>query len=142
MNKISIINSKDLKTLANEDKYIFVNFSYKHAVKISYFYEDINKNERNKLIQLFNQLTNIEIRVDDMLGKLNIILLKLIIDGKKNNIVVSNIGFHMKSFEFLIDNIKKIFENYIDLANKHVIIVECNLNNQEDNEHINTYFDL
>lgn len=142
MNKISIINSSALKTLINKDEYTFVNFNYKYALKISYFYEEIKKDERNKLFKLFNELTGIEIRADDILGKLNIILLKLLIDGEKNNIVVSTIGFHIKSFDFLIDNLKKIFESLNDLVDKHIIIVECNFSNQDDNELIDSYFDL
>lgn len=142
MNEISIISLKELHTLRNKSEYTFINFAYKHALKIVYFYDEIRKDERNKLIKLFNQLTGVDIRVDDTLGKLHIILLKLLIDGKKDNIVVSNIGFHMMSFEFLIDNLKKIFENLNGLVNKKVIIVECNLNNNEDTKYIEQYFDM
>jgi len=141
MNKISIINSKDLQTLKDMNEYIFVNFAYKYSLKIGYYYDEIKKNERVKLIHLFNQLTGIEIRVDDTLGKLHIILLKLLMDGKKDNIVISNVGFHMIAFEFLIDNLKKIFENLKELVNKNIIIVECNLNNPEDIKHLGQYFE-
>lgn len=142
MNEISIISLKELHILRNKSEYTFINFAYKHALKIVYFYDEIRKDERNKLIKLFNQLTGVDIRVDDTLGKLHIILLKLLIDGKKDNIVVSNIGFHMMSFEFFIDNLKKIFENLNGLVNKKVIIVECNLNNNEDTKYIEQYFDM
>jgi hypothetical protein len=142
MNEISIINSKELKTLGNKNEYIFVNFADNNALKISYFYDEIKKNERNKLISLFKQLTGIEIRLDDILGKLHIVLLKLILEGKKDNIVISSIGFHMASFEFLIDNFKTIFENLCELVNKKIIIVECNLNDLEDAKSIEQYFEV
>lgn len=142
MNKILIITSKELKSLRNRNEYIFINFYYKYALKITYFYEKIRKNERNELIKLLNQLTNIEIRVDDTLGKLHIILLKLLIDGGKDNIVISNIGFHIKSFDFLIENFKKIFENLNNLENKSIIIVECNLNNPEEAKYLEQYFEI
>lgn len=140
MNKISIIKLKGLEALGNKDEYIFVNFDYKNALRIGYFYDEIRKKERNKLIDLFKQLTGVEIRVDDTLGKLHIILLKLLIDGERDNIVVSSIGFHIKSFDFLIDNLKKIFENINGLVNKNVIIVECNLNNPDDIKYLEQYF--
>jgi len=142
MNKISIINLKGLEALGNKDEYIFVNFDYKNALRIGYFYDEIRKKERNKLIDLFKQLTGVEIRVDDTLGKLNIILLKLLIDGTKNNIVISNIGFHIVSFEFLIDNLNKILENLNGLKDKNIIIVECNLNDLEDAKSLEQYFEV
>ncbi|MEI3790170.1 MULTISPECIES: hypothetical protein [unclassified Chryseobacterium] len=141
MNRISIISSNELKTL-EKNEYVFVNFAHRSALKISYFYEKIKKDERDKLMKLFNQLTGIEIRVDDNLGKLNIILLKLLMDGEKDNIIISNIGFHMVSFDFLISNLEKIFENLDGLSNKNIIIVECNLDNTEEAKFIDQYFDV
>lgn len=140
MNEISIINCKELKTLRTKNEYIFVNFAYNNSLKIGYFYDEIKKDERNKLISLFKQLTGIEIRLDDTLGKLHIVLLKLILDGKRDNIVISSIGFHMTSFEFLIDNFKTIFENLDELVNKKIIILECNLNDLEDAKLLEQYF--
>ncbi|NIF03887.1 hypothetical protein F3J23_00370 [Chryseobacterium sp. Tr-659] len=140
MNKISTITLQEIQTLENKNEYIFVNFAYTQSLKINYFYDEIKKSERNKLIKLFNQLTDIEIRVDDTLGKLHIVLLKLLINGKQNNIVISTIGFHMISFEFLINNFKKIFNNLNGLENKNLIIVECNINNQEDIKYLEEYF--
>jgi len=140
MNKIQIIDLNSLKTLTDKDKFIFVNFDYKYALKISYFYEEITKKERIELIHLFKQLTNIEIRVDDMLGKLHIILLKLLRDAKKDYIVISTIGFNIKSFQFLIDNFNKIFKNSNYLNNKHIIIVECNFNDENSYKEIDKYF--
>lgn len=142
MNKISIINLKELEALGNKDEYIFVNFDYKNALRIGYFYDEIRKKERNKLLDLFKQLTGVEIRVNDTLGKLNIILLKLLIDGSKNNIVISNIGFHIVSFEFLIDNLNKILENLNGLKDKNIIIVECNLSDLDDAKSLEQYFEI
>lgn len=92
-------------------------------------------------MKLFNQLSGIEIRVDDNLGKLHIILLKLLVDGEKNNIVISTIAFSITSFEFLIDNFKKIFKNLDCLENKNMIILECSLNNAEDIQYLEQYFE-
>lgn len=139
-NKTSIITVKELQTLENKNEYIFVNFAYQCSLRIDHFYEQIKKSERNKLIKLFNQLTDVEIRVDDTLGKLHIILLKLLMNGEQNNIVISTIGFHIISFDFLISNLKKIFNNLNSLTNKNIIIVECNLNNQEDIMYLDEYF--
>lgn len=139
MNGISIIDSKKLQFLENKNEYIFVNFAYPYAIKINFYYETIKKSGRNKLIKLFNQLTGVEIRTNDTLGKLHIILLKLLIDGEKDNIVISSIAFHMVSFEFLIDNFKKIFQNLDGLENKNIIILECNLNNPEDIKNMDQY---
>lgn len=141
MNDISIINLNVLSSLKYKDEYIFVNFAYDKAIKIGFFYDEIDQNELSKLVLLFFQLTGIEIRLDDVLGKLHIILLKLLIDGEKDNIVISNIGFHMQSFEFLIDNLKKIFESLNGLINKKIIIVECNLNSFEDIRYLEQYFE-
>ncbi|KYH07061.1 hypothetical protein A1704_21655 [Chryseobacterium cucumeris] len=140
MHKISLITLKEIQTLENKNDYIFVNFAYPHSLKIGYFYDEIKKSERHKLIKLFNQLTGVEIRVDDTLGKLHIILLQLLLNGKQDNIVISTIGFHIISFEFLINNFTKIFNNLNGLANKNIIIVECNINNQEDIEYLEKYF--
>lgn len=140
MNAISIISSKELQTLNSKNDYIFINFDYKYAIKISFFYEKIKKSERNRLIKLFYQLTSIEIRVDDTLGKLHIILLKLLIDGEKNKIIISDIGFIKNSFTFLVDNFRKIFENLNNLKDKSVIIVECNLDIPENIKYLENYF--
>ncbi len=140
MNKIFTISTKELQFLRNKSDFTFVNLDYVLAIKIGHYYDKIKKSERKELIKLFNQLTDIEIRIDDTLGKLSIILLKLLIVEKKDNIVVSNIGFSVSSFEFLISNIKKIFQNLKGLNNKNIIILDCNLNNDEDIKYLNQYF--
>lgn len=51
MNKISIIKSEQLQFLENKSKYICVNFAYKFAVKIGYFYNEIEKPDLHELIK-------------------------------------------------------------------------------------------
>lgn len=75
-----------------------------------------------------------------MMGRLNIILLKILIDGQKDNILISSIGFNIISFEFLIDNFIKIFRNHFD--NKRIIILDCNLNDDDDVKNIEQYFSI
>ncbi|WP_066440683.1 hypothetical protein [Chryseobacterium sp. CCH4-E10] len=140
MNKIFTINTKELQFLGNKSDYIFVNLDYALAIKIGSYYDEIKKSEKKELIKLFNQLTDIEIRIDDTLGKLSIILLKLLMIEKRDNIVVSNIGFSVSSFEFLIANMKKIFQNLKGLNNRNIIILDCNLTNKEDIKYLNQYF--
>jgi hypothetical protein len=73
------------------------------------------------LIKLFYELTNIEIRGDDLVGKIHLILLKILGDEETNNILINNIGLSKDSYAFLVDNLNKILKNY---DNKNVIIVE------------------
>ncbi|MBP1167401.1 MULTISPECIES: hypothetical protein [unclassified Chryseobacterium] len=140
MNEILLINLKELKFLKNKNEYVFLNFAYGDALMITSFYDKIRKKERNNLIRLFNQLTNIELRTDDILGKLHIDILKILVDQKKDTIIITNIGFPSESISFLIDNFNKVFSNLNTLKNKKVIIVECELNNPENDKYFEEYF--
>lgn len=141
MNEISIISVKELQFLNNKNEYIFIHFGYPSAAKIGVLYNKIKKKERNYLISIFFELTGIDIRVEDMLGKLHVVLLKILVDGTMNNIVISNIAFLPSSFAFLMDNLKKIFDNLKNLENKKVIIVDCDLNDPESVKYLDEYFE-
>lgn len=119
---LSKISFQALQDLKNKEEYIFINFDYSYSIKIIPFFEKIEMNERNSLIDSFFHLTNNIIRIDDLLGKLHIILLKILVDGEKN-LVINSIGLSENSIEFLIDNLKKILDNF---DNKNLIIIEDN----------------
>lgn len=140
MNEISIISVKELQFLNNKNEYIFIHFGYTSTTKIDVLYNKIKKKERSYLINLFSELTGIDIRVEDILGRLHIVLLKTLVDGTMNNIVISNIAFLPSSFAFLMDNLKKIFDNLRNLDNKKVIIVDCDLNDPESVRYLDEYF--
>ncbi|QBJ88078.1 hypothetical protein DDI74_18315 [Chryseobacterium gleum] len=118
-NKISIIGSEELKDLIDTKEYIYINFSDEYSIKINPFFESIDNSEKKTLIQLFFQLTSINIRIDDLLGKLHIIVLKILLDGKKDNIIINSLGFSNDSIIFLKSNFEKILQNF---KNKNLII--------------------
>ncbi|MFP7655378.1 hypothetical protein [Chryseobacterium proteolyticum] len=120
--KLSKINFQELQNLKNKEEYIFINFDYLYSIKIIPFFEKIEINERNSLIDYFFHLTNTNIRIDDLLGKLHVILLKILVDGEKN-LIINSIGLSENSIEFLIDNMKKILDNF---ENKNLIVIENN----------------
>lgn len=96
-----------------------MNFSNAYSIKVIPFYESICENEINKLIKLFYQITDVDIRVEDLTGKIHLVLLKILIDGEKNTIVLNDVGISKDSREFLIDSFNKILNNF---ANKNIII--------------------
>lgn len=119
---LSKIVFQELQDLKNKEEYIFINFDYSYSIKIIPFFEKIEMKERDSLIDSFFHLTNNNIRIDDLLGKLHIILLKILVDGEKN-LVINSIGLSDNSIEFLIDNLRKILDNF---DNRNLIIIENN----------------
>lgn len=119
---LSKIGFQELQDLKNKEEYIFINFDYSYSIKIIPFFEKIEMKERDSLIDSFFHLTNNNIRIDDLLGKLHIILLKILVDGEKN-LVINSIGLSDNSIEFLIDNLRKILDNF---DNRNLIIIENN----------------
>ncbi|RQO42318.1 hypothetical protein DBR39_00125 [Chryseobacterium sp. KBW03] len=118
--KLSKINFQELQDLKNKEEYIFINFDYSYSIKIIPFFEKINIKEKDSLVDFFFHLTNTNVRIDDLLGKLHLILLKILVDGERN-LVINSIGFSENSIEFLTDNMIKILD-YFD--NKNLIIIE------------------
>ncbi|HHM0730642.1 TPA: hypothetical protein ACRFJD_003698, partial [Elizabethkingia anophelis] len=94
-------------------------------IKIIPFYENLKKEEQINLIQYFFQLTNINIRVNDLLGKLSITILKALIDGENQDIIINSIGLSENSISFLTEHLKKILNNFKD---KNIFIVKNNQN--------------
>ncbi|WP_426279167.1 hypothetical protein ACN9MN_08070 [Chryseobacterium sp. S-02] len=119
--RLTIIQLEELQDLADKEKYVFINFPDEYSIKVIPFFEKIGKKERNDLVKLFYQLTNIEIMIDDFVGKIHLVLLKILMDGEKNNIIVSNVGLSNNSYTFWIENLSKLFNNF---DNKNLIILE------------------
>ncbi|MEJ5104368.1 hypothetical protein [Chryseobacterium sp. MYb328] len=119
---LSKISFQELQDLKNKEEYIFINFNYSYSIKIISFFEKIDMKERDSLIDSFFHLTNTNIRIDDLLGKLHVVLLKILVDGEKN-LIINSIGLSENSIEFLIDNMRKILDNF---DNKNLIIIENN----------------
>ncbi|MGG7440434.1 hypothetical protein ACQ7CU_20395 [Chryseobacterium arthrosphaerae] len=124
-NKISIIGSNELNKLLDRQEYIYINFSYEYSIKINPFFESIDDTERNTLIQLFFQLTNIDIRVNDLLGQLHIIVLKILLDDEQDNIIINSLGLTDDSIIFFKSNFEKILQNF---KNKNLIIYKFEVN--------------
>lgn len=118
-NKISVIRSNELNKLLDRQEYIYINFSYEYSIKINPFFKSIDDTERNTLIQLFFQLTNIDIRVNDLLGQLHIIVLKILLDDEKDNIIINSLGLTDDSIIFFKSNFEKVLKNF---KNKNLII--------------------
>lgn len=117
---ISKISFQELQYLKNKKEYIFINFDYSYSIKIIPFFEKIEMKERDYLIDSFLHLTNTNIRIDDLLGKLHVIILKILVNGEKN-LIINSIGLSENLIEFLTDNLRKILDNF-DTIN--LIIVE------------------
>ncbi|WP_295231454.1 hypothetical protein [uncultured Chryseobacterium sp.] len=117
---ISKISFQELQHLKNKEEYIFINFDYFYSIKIMPFFEKIEMKERDSLIDSFLHLTNTNIRIDDLLGNLHVVILKILVNGEKN-LVINTIGLSENSIEFLTDNLKKILDNF---DNRNLIIVE------------------
>lgn len=110
MSNLSIINQRKLDHLKENGEFIFINFENDYSVKIIPFYDKITN--KQKLIEHFNQLTNVNIRVEDLVGKLHLVILKLLIDEDKSqnprDIIINSIGLSLNSIQFLIDNLNII----------------------------------
>lgn len=120
-NNLSIVSIQEFQSFENKEEYIYVNFSNAYSIKVIPFYESICENEINKLIKFFYQITDVDIRVEDLTVKIHLVLLKILIDGEKNTIVLNDVGISKDSREFLIDSFNKILNNF---ANKNIIIIE------------------
>ncbi|MDH6254457.1 hypothetical protein M2347_004184 [Chryseobacterium sp. H1D6B] len=126
MNNLSIINQQELDYLKGTKECIFINFDYEYSTKIIPFYNKIK--EKQKLINFFYQLTSINIRTEDLLGKLHLILLQILIDEQEkqsNIIIINSIGFSQDSLQFLINNLNKILNHF---ENKNIYILENSSN--------------
>lgn len=123
MSKLLIINQRELDYLIEKKEAILVNFGCENSVKIIPFYNKIE--DKKKLIEFFFKLTSIDIRIEDLLGKLHLVILQILIDGDKNStqndVIVNNIGLSYNSTQFLIDNLNKIIKHF---KNRNIYILE------------------
>ena len=123
MSNLSITDQRKLDYLKENNKFIFINFDNKYSIKIIPFYNEIR--DKQKLIELFNQLTNLEIRVEDLLGKLHLVILKILINEDENpspnDIIINSIGLSKNSILFLIDNLNKIISRF---KNRNIYILD------------------
>jgi len=123
--KLGIIQilKKDLTienlSFGDEISVTLINFDKYNSIKIIPFFENIKKKELSILINIFNSI-HVNIRLDDLLGKLHIVMLKFLIDKKtKQVLVVNDIGLTPNSINFLIQNFEKLIEGF---ENKSIII--------------------
>ena len=114
------------KNLLVEDLYfgnniekILINFNLNESIKIIPFFEKIKQKELNNFISVFNNIV-IDLRLDDLLGKLHIVILKFLIDKQKKQILIINdIGFTPISIDFLKLNFSNLINKF---ENKSIII--------------------
>lgn len=114
------------KNLLVEDLYfgnniekILINFNLNESIKIIPFFEKIKQKELNNFISVFNNI-GIDLRLDDLLGKLHIVILKFLIDKQKKQILIINdIGFTPISIDFLKLNFSNLINKF---ENKSIII--------------------
>ena len=105
----------------NDVDVILINFSSDTSIKIIPFFEKIEKKEVDKLVSVFRCL-NINLRLDDLLGKLHIVLLKILIDEQKKQIlIVDDVGFTPASINFLQINFSHLMHKF---ENKSIIVLD------------------
>lgn len=123
MSNLSIIDQGKLDYLKENKEFIFINFDNEYSIKIIPFYNEIR--DKQKLIELFNQLTNLDIRVDDLLGKLHLVILNILVNEDEkpshDDIIINSIGFSQNSIQFLIDNLNTIITRF---KNRNIYILE------------------
>ncbi|MET3529002.1 hypothetical protein DRF59_20630 [Chryseobacterium flavum] len=129
MSNLSIIDQRKLDYLKENKDFIFINFDNEYSIKIIPFYNGLR--DKQKLIELFNQLTNLDIRVEDLLGKLHLVILKILINEDENpssnDIIINSNGLSQNSIQFLIDNLNTILARF---KNRNIYILE-NTSNDE-----------
>ncbi len=101
-------------SFGNNTEVILINFNLDTSIKIIPFFEKIEKNEVDKLVSVFRSL-DIDLWLNDLLGKLHIVLLKILSDEQKKQIlIIDDVGFTSTSINFLqlnFDNLMSKFEN-------------------------------
>ena len=112
--------NKDL-FFRNNIEVILINFSSDTSIKIIPFFEKIEKKEVDKLVSIFRSL-NIDLRLDDLLGKLHLVLLKILIDEQKRQmLIVDDVGFTKASINFLQINFSHLMPKF---ENKSIIVLD------------------
>lgn len=98
---------------------ILINFESKSSIKIIPYFNKIKTKERDALINFFAEF-GINLLLDDLLGKLHIIILKILLEEKRKLVLVINdTGLTPASINFLVSN----FNVFVGMfKNKSIII--------------------
>ncbi|WP_395062154.1 hypothetical protein [Flavobacterium sp.] len=119
---LTIINKNSIDEYfpIKETSHVLINFNSDKSVHIIPFFEEIKRRQLDNYLNIFLNL-GIHLRLDDLLGKLHIVILKFLIDNKNDEIlIVNDVGFTSKSIVFLSDNVNLLLKNF---NNKSVIII-------------------
>ncbi|MBP1221734.1 hypothetical protein [Flavobacterium sp. 1355] len=104
----------------NDNDIIFINFGSQDSIKIIPFFEKIKKGEVEKIIEIFKSL-EINLRLDDLLGKLHIVIVKILLDDEKRQIlIIDDVGFTSTSIKFLQLNFCSLMSRF---KNKAIIVL-------------------
>ncbi|WP_310379395.1 hypothetical protein [Flavobacterium sp.] len=108
-------------SFGNNIEVILINFNLDTSIKIIPFFEKIEKKEVDKLVNIFRSL-DIDLRLDDLLGKLHLVLLKILIDEQKKQIlIIDDVGFTSASINFLQLNFSNLMPKF---ENKSIIVLD------------------
>lgn len=108
-------------SIKNDNDVIFINFSSEDSIKIIPFFEKIKKSEVDKIIEIFKSL-EVNLRLDDLLGKLHVVLVKILLDDEKRQIlIIDDVGFTSTSIKFLQLNFCNLMSRF---KNKAIIVLD------------------
>ncbi|THD33334.1 hypothetical protein [uncultured Flavobacterium sp.] len=111
---LDYLKSKNVTT-----KFVLINFASKSSLKIIPFFNTIKNEELTALLNLFTEFA-INLRLDDLLGKLHIVILKILSqDDNEQMIIIHDAGFTNSSIDFLVSNLNLLKHQ---LQNKSVIV--------------------
>lgn len=100
-------------------KFVLVNFDYKSSIKIIPFYNTLKKKELTTLLSFFAEC-GINLRVDDLLGKLHIVILKILLQKDDEQVIIVNdVGFTASSIDFLLSNFISLKDKF---KNRSIIV--------------------
>lgn len=98
---------------------VLINFNLDTSIKIIPFFEKIRKKELDNLLGVFDNL-GIDLRTTDLLGKLHVVILKILLDKEvKQVLVINDVGFTLSSIDFLQHNFSKLIARF---ENKSIFI--------------------
>ncbi len=105
----------------NDNDVTFINFSSEDSIKIIPFFEKIKKGEVDKIMEIFKSL-EVNLRLDDLLGKLHIVLVKILLDNEKRQLlIIDDVGFTSTSINFLQLNFSNLMSRF---KNKAIIVLD------------------
>ncbi len=99
---------------------VYNNFHINSSVKLIPFFEKIKKSELKNLLKIFSD-KGIDLSLHDVLGLLHVVILKILIDSnKKQVLIINDIGFAKESIDFLQTNFKGLMSK--KFINKSILI--------------------